>query len=109
MSEIPFFTSTELTKESFQELLPFFFEEMAEDSQVLKKYFLQKKYGEVRQLAHKIKGGASSYSAVAISEAARYLQEYMDAGKVEELETAILKLETSITDSLAFAKKEFSI
>ncbi len=101
------FLKSELSAESFKELLPDFFLEVREDFSFIKTAATTKSIVEVRKKAHKIKGSAASYSAVFIAEKARILQESVDQEKYTDLNKLILELEKAIELSYQYAKEVF--
>ena len=100
-----FFSKTELSTESFKELLPIFFEEIFEDYSILKDEFVRGNLSEVRRFSHKIKGTASSYSAILLFSAAIELQKSLDSKRIDNLEAQIEYVGDVLNQTYDFAKE----
>lgn len=103
------FIKSELNEESFNKLLPFFFEEIHEDFKAIQDAYQNNNIKKIRQLAHKIKGTSISYSAIKISDKAKNIQEDIDQTNTQNLNKSIQSLNHSIDESFAFAKIHFKI
>lgn len=109
MKNTVLFSSSELTAESFRELLPIFFEEVKDDFILLRNAFLNKNTAEALRLSHKIKGCASSYAATLINEKALSLQLALTAESATAILEVIQELEEAINRSYQFAQEKFQI
>ena len=101
------FLPTELPMESFKELLSEFFEEIEEDFELMRLIDLKNGEAEIRKFAHKIKGSASCYGAVLITEKAKILEESINANLIENIEQCISEVGESIRQSHEYAKLNF--
>lgn len=109
MNHKELFAPSELSSESYKELLPYFFEELKEDFLLITKAFEDKNFIEIKRLAHKIKGCASSYSATFIAENAWQLENTLIINSTNNLEHRIDALNEAIDLSFNFAKKQFKL
>lgn len=103
------FTDTELTVDSYKALLPSFFEEIIADFEGLKAAFETNDPKGMKELAHKIKGTAASYSARLIHEKARLLQMELDSEHKTKLKNLVEALGVAIARSYEYARVEFGI
>jgi len=99
------FINTELSEKSFLELVPDFILEIEEDLTSLLDYFHDKNLMEVRLTAHKIKGTASSYGAMLLSDSALEVQVAPD--DLAEMSVLIKKMTAATETTITFAKENF--
>jgi|GEM_PF-6114466 len=109
MKDLPVFASTELTDESFKELLPHFFKEVMDDFELLSDAFLVNNLNEVWRLAHKINGSALSYEAIRMSSKVAELQECSKINDSIKLGEQMDQLKEVIDLSYEYAKQYFQI
>jgi len=109
MTNSSIFSETEISLESFKDLLPFFFEEISADFKVLKQLDIFKDIEEIRSLAHKLKGSSTCYAATLMSASAKALQEYVETDNTEETEKLIKKFEKAMHITHDYAKEHFNI
>ena len=109
MNDIQIFSPTELSKASFQHLLPEFFEEFTADYQLLKEAFETDNNCRLKRIAHKMKGSAASYSAVLLFKKAKVLQEAVGVENTDSLQFKITELGEGITHSYDYAVYHFKI
>lgn len=109
MNDISIFTSTELSANSFKELLPEFFEELYEDFEILELSVDKEDFSEIKRLAHKIKGSAASFAAQLISEKARMLQQSVNNKEIATTRVLFSELKECIALSYEYAKEKFEI
>lgn len=109
LNDLPLFTETELSAESYQELLPDFFKEIIADFASIKLAQKQNNLQIIRQFAHKIKGSAACYNASLISEKAKITQDSIDHSSQADLIQIIDQLGDSIIQSHEYARQNFKI
>ncbi|MFT6137528.1 MAG: HPt (histidine-containing phosphotransfer) domain-containing protein [Vicingaceae bacterium] len=109
MTNPPIFSKTEISLESFKDLLPFFFEEIREDLKVLKQLDTFKDIEEIRSLAHKLKGSSACYAANLMSASAKALQDYVESNNTEQTEKLIKEFEKAMHITHDYAKEYFNI
>jgi HPt (histidine-containing phosphotransfer) domain-containing protein len=109
MNQIQIFSPSELSKESFKELLPDFFEEFNTDYKLLNEAFESNNAKILVGLAHKMKGTAASYSAVLIFNKAKILQEAIEREDTSHLTSKINDLGIAIQKSYNYAQHNFGI
>jgi HPt (histidine-containing phosphotransfer) domain-containing protein len=105
--EVSYFGSTELKKETFRKILPYFFQELEEDLILIKQAQQEKKTQAIRLIAHKIKGTSINYSAIFINEKAINIIEQIDKENLGNLQNLIAELEAAIHQSQHFALDKF--
>ena len=107
MEEVEIFTPTELKAESYKKLLSDFFKEVSDDLELLNAALKELRLEEMRRLAHKIKGTASSYSAVLLFTKAKQLEILVQDKAIIKLEIGLKELASAIERSLDYAKENF--
>jgi HPt (histidine-containing phosphotransfer) domain-containing protein len=104
METSEYFGISQLSSQSFKELLPIFFNEIENDFKSLEESNKKGDELEIRQLAHKIKGTAATYSAKLIFEAAKNLQEALENNYTSDIASQIGELELAIESTNRYAK-----
>ena len=103
MENIQVFSPTELSADSFKQLLPIFFEEITIDYQLLKEAFKAKNYDQMSRLVHKMKGSTASYSAALLLNKVKLLQDTIHSKNTDKLHNLLNELEKSIKYSYDYA------
>ena len=103
----PIFGSTQISESALVELLPDFFAEIKEDFRAMTRALTQSEHAEVKALGHKIKGTASSYGAIKVSETALHIQDA--APHIETLKPQVAKLAALIDEAEVYAKENWGI
>ncbi len=109
MGNATIFLPIEISMESFQVLLPDFFEEIEEDFELMRLVDLNNGETEIQKIAHKIKGSAATYGAVLIAEKAKILEECIIANLKGNIERCVNEVGESIRLSHDYAVLNFGI
>jgi len=68
-----------------EEIVPAFLEGRKKDTEIIKKYVLEKNFEELRSVGHKLKGTAGSYGFMGLSKIGAQIEEAAKASNLETL------------------------
>jgi HPt (histidine-containing phosphotransfer) domain-containing protein len=79
-----------------EEIVPAFLEGRKKDTEVIKKFVLDKNFEELRSVGHKLKGTAGSYGFMGLSKIGAQIEEAAKASNIDALKKLSLEYENHI-------------
>jgi HPt (histidine-containing phosphotransfer) domain-containing protein len=79
-----------------EEIVPAFLEGRKKDTELIKKFVLDKNFEELRSIGHKLKGTAGSYGFMGLSKIGAQIEEAAKASNIDALNKLSLEYENHI-------------